>query len=262
MARVTVTNNVAGTYLIPSPISKKIAQNVTTVYDGIMAADLEKSHAFHQAISDGSITVVVADDPNMPNELEISPLGELADRGANLRTEEFTNPVVADANGIKVNIASTATNRTLGVLEMVPPRTMTLTTAANVHCTAVGIVYVGTIRNEAGELVPQTDTITATNGGGDAAKEGVKPFSFVTSIYVPAMGGGNSSLDFGFGVGIGLKAKVKSRAGLIRPLRCIYDGSVVTNGTFTNPTGSAVALYVPNTAPNGAHDYCVTYEVG
>jgi len=47
----------------------------------------------------------------------------------------------------------------------------------------------------------------------------------------------------------------------MRPIREVYDGSVVTNGTFsTAATDPPHGTYTANTAPNGTHDYALFYE--
>lgn len=190
-------------------------------------------------------------------------------QGGYFRTDEFTDPAGASANAFKTSFATTAAIQTFtgaalngatGLSELKPPRNATITSTANAAVTAVAVVITGQIRNADGVLVTQTDTITTTAGGG-VTDAGAKPFSKITSVVIPAMGGAGGSLQIGFGAMIGLSAKIKSRAGLIRPLREVSAGSVVTNGTFANPTGSPVTSYTPNTAPNGTADYAVTYEV-
>jgi len=272
MARVTVRNNTAGRYLVPSPIAKKLNLGETKSFNGISVDDMEKSAAFKQAITDGSITVTTGEDPSIPNSIEGTFVVKdfLAGRGANLRTDEFTNPVVADTDAIKLSIATAATPRTfsgtalngiVGQGEMVPPRNPTITSTANAHVTAVACVISGFVRDETGTLVATTCTITTTNGGG-VTDAGDRPMSIITSITVPAMGGGAGALEFGFGTMLGLAAKIKSRAGLIAPLRQVAVGAVVTTGTFTNPTGYVVTGYTPASAPDGTRDYACTYEVG
>jgi hypothetical protein len=195
---------------------------------------------------------------------------QLESQGGYMRTEEFTNPVAASVNAIKTafatsaspqTIASSALNGSTGHAEMVPPRNPTITSTLHADVTAVAVQFVGRVRDATGALVSRTVTVTTTNGGGatDAAAEAL---SIIDSVVIPAMGGPGGSLQLGFGVDIGLGAKVKSRAGLIKAIREVVDAAVVTTGVITNPTGSPVALYAPAAAPNGVHDYAVTYEVG
>lgn len=193
----------------------------------------------------------------------------LESQGGYFRTDEFTNPAVADVDAIKTSIATsasialyedTALNGVIGGAEMIPPRNPTITSTANAHVTAVAVVFAGRVRNADGVLVERSVTVTPTGGGGttDAGNEAL---SFIDSITVPAMGGTGGSLQFGFGPAIGLSAKIKSRAGLIAPIRQIAVGAVVVTGTFTNPSGAHGSLYTPAAAPDGTRDYAVTYEV-
>jgi hypothetical protein len=193
----------------------------------------------------------------------------LESQGGYLRTDEFTNPAVADVDAIKTSIATAATDRTfattdlngaVGEDEMIPPRNPTVTSTTHAHVTAVDVEFRGRVRDAHGALVERTVVIPATNGGG-ATDAGTEALSYVDEIFVPAMGGASGALEFGFGAAIGLTAKVKSRAGLIAAIRQIAAGSVVTTGTITNPTGAPVSLYTPASAPDGSRDYAVTYEV-
>lgn len=194
---------------------------------------------------------------------------QLENQGGYLRTDEFTNPATADVDAIKTSFATSSSVQSLsgaaldgvnGAVEMVPPRNPTITSSSHANVTAVAVVFTGRVRNAAGELVARTVTVNTTNGGG-ATDAGAEALSFVDSVSIPAMGGASGSLQLGFGVSIGLAAKIKSRAGLIRPLREVAIGAVVTTGTFTNPSGAPVSLYTPAAAPNASNDYAVTFEV-
>jgi hypothetical protein len=272
MAKVTVTNNTGSRYVVPAPIGKSLNPGQTKAFVGVSVGAMNQSKAFTTAMLHGSITVVVSDDPTVPNSIEPQFLARdlLASRGANFRTDEFTNPVAAVVNAIKLSIATAATPQVFtgaqfdgatGAAEMVPPRNPTITSTSNANVTAVAAVFAGFVRNEDGVLVPQTCTINITNGGG-ATDVGDRPMSVITSITIPAQGGTGGALQFGFGAMIGLAALVKSRAGLIAPLRQVAVGAVVTTGTFTNAAGSVVCGYTPAAAPNATNDYAITYEVG
>lgn len=197
---------------------------------------------------------------------------ELEAGGGYLFTEEFTDVAVADTDAIKLNIATSTSpvtysgadlDGTVGGGEMVPPRSITVTGDASLDIDAATLTITGFIRNEEGNLVAQTDTISITDNLATTLT-GTKPFSTVTSLAIDTgMAGTGGTFEFGFGAGIGLAKLIKSRGGVIAPLREIESGTgVVTTGTFTNPAGSPVTLYVPGTAPNDSEDYVVTYEVG
>lgn len=196
--------------------------------------------------------------------------GTLEANGGLLRTEEFTNVATADVDGIKKSIATSDADVSyvaadfdgdVGTDEMVPPRNPTITSSTHAHVTNVDVVVTGKVRDYSGKLIDQTETITTTNGGG-ATDAGTKAFSIIEQYDVPAMGGVSGALEFGFGTLIGLGAPMKSRAGLLAPIREISGGAVVTNGTFTTAAAQVPnGTYSPNSAPNGTLDYSLTYEV-
>jgi hypothetical protein len=143
---------------------------------------------------------------------------------------------------------------------MVPPRNITITTPTDAAIDAVDVVITGQVRGPDGTLEDVTDTITLTDGGG-ATDAGTIPFSLVTQVDIPAQSGVAAGMTIGFGVLIGLSDLMNERAGYLGPLREVAAGSVVTNGTFNNPSGSPVTTYSPNAAADGSRDYAVTYEV-
>ncbi len=195
---------------------------------------------------------------------------ELESGGGLFQTDEFTNVAAADPNGIVESFASSASedvrsgaelDGAVGGAEMVPPRNITITSSTHADIDAVAVQIVGQVRDDQGELITQTDTITLTDGG-NATDVGTKAFSLVTSITIPAQSGTGGALEVGFGAIIGLSKPIKTRAGLTAPLREVAGGSVVTNGTFTTAAAQGPhGTYAPNSAPNGTLDYAVTYEV-
>jgi hypothetical protein len=185
--------------------------------------------------------------------------------GGVLVTEEFTNLLAADTDGLKTAAASSASiqsftsadwNGVQGDDEMVPPRNVTLTTSTHADINAVAVVVTGRVRNDRGELIAQTETINLTDGGG-VTNAGTEAFSFVDSVVIPAQGGTGGTVAIGFGVLVGLARKIRSAAGLPLVLQQVTAGAVVTNGTFatTAPNGT----WSPNTAANGTNDYALVY---
>ena len=195
---------------------------------------------------------------------------KLETEGGLLRTVEFTNPVAADIDAYKLSIATAATEQVYtgaaldgatGVNEMIPPRNPTVTSTLHADVLAVGVVFHGKIRDENNILIDQDVTVTLTVGGG-ATDAGTKCLSVLENITVPANGGVGGALEFGFGSLIGLPAGMKSRAGLLAPIREIAVGVVVTTGTFTTKAAQPPnGTYSPAAAPDGARDYALTYEV-
>src|SRR4030042_2340666 len=191
--------------------------------------------------------------------------GNLADsaltRGGTMQTVEFTNPAAADDDFFVVNLASSASDDTVNsadaewqtVAELNPPRNITITTSASADIDAVAVVLTGRVRDEDGNLVAQTDTITLTNGGG-VTDAGTRAFSIFDQAFIPAQSGVGAVIDIGFGAIIGLPSPMMSRAGLLRPIREVAAGTVVTNGTFTTAAAQPPhGTYAPNSAPNGAN---------
>ena len=121
---------------------------------------------------------------------------------------------------------------------------------------------------------PATATITGTDVNGNAITEtlnlaqtattatSTKFYASVSSITFPAADGTAATVAISPSAAIGLSRKVRTRAGATALLKEIAAGSVVTNGTLTAaasalPNGS----YTPNTAADGANDYCIFYEM-
>ena len=189
----------------------------------------------------------------------------------NLVTEEFTDPVAADTNAIKLAIASVAAPVTysgadldgiIGEGEMIPPRNFTLLTGATTADIAASTVNViGTVRDEYGVLVPQTDALTVSvNQAG--ATLGTSPFAFITSIEIDtAQDGTSATYEFGLGDLIGLTRGIKTRAGLTAPIREVEAGSEVTTGTFTTAAAEPPqGTYLPGTVADASNDYALTFE--
>lgn len=192
----------------------------------------------------------------------VNQIGSLAA----ITVEEFTNPAGADTNAIKTSIASVAAavdysgaalNGAVGVGTMSPPRNATVSNDAGAtpaDAPASAHFY--------GKDITGADideTITINQAGGTAV--GAKAFAKVTRITMPAGDGTGALLEFGFGDKIGLAKKVLSRAGGTNLIREVYDGSLVTNGVLAAAaTGAPNGTYLPNTVPNGTHDYAIYYE--
>lgn len=70
MSKLTITNNTQSKYLVPSPVSKNLNRGETKSFTGISLNAVNQSKAFLTAMLRGSITVVVSDDPTVPNVVE------------------------------------------------------------------------------------------------------------------------------------------------------------------------------------------------
>jgi hypothetical protein len=185
---------------------------------------------------------------------EFSPLAAIA-------VEEFTNPPAAGVALISTAAATTVAPRTATLLALAanisPPRNITVTTAGGTPADA-----------------PATTVITGTDINGDALTEtlnvsqtaatvvGAKAFASVTSIVEAAADGTDATLSYGIGALIGLGKKVAVRGGLPAVVKEIAAGSLnPTAGTFALPSvGVPNGTYSPNSAADGARDYCLYYE--
>lgn len=204
----------------------------------------------HLVQSDGGLSGEVKD---LRADLDVE-LGKLVP----ITNDEYTNAATAVTNAIKTAIASVAApvtysgaqlNGAVGANALPIPRNITVTTAGVTPADAPATATInGLYRGKV-----QTETITVSQTAATAV--GVKPFSKVTSIVLPAADGTAATLAFGFGAGLGLSHIPKVRAGGVRPVQETMDGTAPTAGAIT-----ANGLYTPNTAPDGVHDYNVMYE--
>jgi hypothetical protein len=181
------------------------------------------------------------------------------ENGGLVRSDEFTNPITAAANHVKTSFATSVTASVLAAADLTNPtipsgaREITVSRSA-----AVGAYSLSPIVIE-GLAYGKKRTLTFTPGtadGGDtltsAEREGLDS---ITKVSVPGQASGAGAFTIGVTAKLGLRGGVKARAGLTAPLREVVDGAIVTTATFDG------RLYIPATAPNGVHDYAVTYEV-
>lgn len=179
--------------------------------------------------------------------------------------EVFTNPVVADPNGIKESFASAATDQdfsgsdldgAVGTGVMDPPRNITITTSNNADINAVDVVITGTDINDQ----PLEDTITLTDDG-NTTDVGVAAFKTVTRIQIPAQAGAGATIEVGFGALLGLAKPILSPAGVTSLIKEHAAGAVATNGVVAAASvGLPNGTYAPNSAPDGSRDYAIWYE--
>lgn len=130
-------------------------------------------------------------------------------RGATTRTEGRppTTPDVADVDAIIATILSASTAQTLsggsldGVVgggEMFPPRNVTLTLSSHANWDATTAVVTG--YDQEGNVIQESLLIP---DAGAATVTGVKPFTKVTSLYIPAQSGASGTATMGFGSVLG-----------------------------------------------------------
>ncbi len=177
--------------------------------------------------------------------------------------DEFTNPPVADTDAFKTAIATAITlqtytgvalNGVVGAGALTYPRNVTVTTDDHVAAYTGSVTFTGL--DTAGNAI--SESLALVN---NSTVAGVKAFSSVSSISVPAQNNTTGSLQFGFGAKLGLTRKAKTRNTILSVIKEIVAGSVVTNGVFAvAATGLPYGTYAPNTPPDASTDYVVYYE--
>lgn len=184
-----------------------------------------------------------------------------------LAVDEWTDPVVADADGLKVATATVAAIVAVtgflapGVAALAAgPRNVTFTTAGSTPSDApANAVVVGTDIND--DALSETVTLAQTG----TIASGVKAFKTITSVTYPAADGTDATVAIGFGVVMGLHSKIKSRAGAVAVLMENEAGTVKAGdalaGTYVDAaTSPPHGSYTPGTAADGSNDYAVWYE--
>lgn len=173
---------------------------------------------------------------------------------------EYTNPVAADAAGLKAATTTSVAIQSYTAADLLSAgkaalladgRNVTFTTAGGTPADApANVVVNGTDMD--GKA--QTETIAVAQTATIAT--GVKIFKTITSVVYEAGQGTGATVSIGFGALLGLPLPIKSRAGLAGIWREIAAGAVVTNGVVV----AANRSYAPNAAPNGTNDYALYYE--
>jgi hypothetical protein len=178
---------------------------------------------------------------------------------------EWTDPVAADAAGLKAATATVASPVTvLAAALLAPGKAALLAYPRNVTFTTAGVTP---------SDAPATATITGTDVDDAVLVEtvnlaqtatiaaGVKAFKTIVSIAYPAADGTGATVAIGFGAVFGLPTMPEVRAGAVVVNKEIANGAIVTNGVFVVPaTSPPYGTYAPNSAPDGSKDYAVQYE--
>lgn len=185
----------------------------------------------------------------------------------------WTNPLAAVANGIKTTIAgpnaatveytpASGFNGSLlvgGRVLLDVPRNVVIVVT---HATAV-VAESGVIEglDEYNRFMSEAWSVTAT--GTTKTFTGKKAFKAVTKVTITAATDASANSNvIGTGIVLGLNVK-GALAGVNSALKEIVDGAIVATGTLVAASSAAAddprGTYLPATAPDGAHDYDVTY---
>ena len=183
---------------------------------------------------------------------------------AAITVDEFTNPIAATVDSVKLAVSSSESAQSYGVADFDgstagvfdPPRPVSVTCSDSAATWTGSVTVTGTDING----VTRTNTIALTN---NATTTGTVCFAKVTNIAVPAQNDTDGELSFGNGVKIGFSKPIRSRAGAFAALSEITGGALLTlpTATFTGPSSNApCGAYEPASAPNGTRDYALYYE--
>jgi len=184
--------------------------------------------------------------------------------------EVFTDLEAADPNAFKTSFTAPAADTTytsddfngaVGPGEVSPPRNVTITGTTGVGEALDGGNAVIVIEDIDGQLRTETIALSVLGASTTATDEGVLAARKLISVLIPADASGSpGDYEIGFGDKIGLKRPLEV-GGLLdeREDNAVPGtaGTIVLSGT-SGPNGT----YTPDTAPDGAHDYMVTYVPG
>ncbi len=181
------------------------------------------------------------------------------ENGGLYRTDEFTNPVAAAANHVKTSFATSVDASVLTASQLTNAslptgaREITITRSAAVGAYSLDPIVIEGLAY--GKKRTLTFTPSTADGGDTLTSAEREGLDSITKVNVPGQVSGRGAFTIGITAKLGLRGGIKARAGLTAPLREVVDGAIVATATFDG------RLYIPATAPNGTHDYAVTYEV-
>lgn len=188
----------------------------------------------------------------------------LLESGGFIRTDEFTNPVVADDDYFKAAFNGSTSAVTLrssagdflfssapGGLarEIVITRSNTPNAFSTSTIKVIGSCY--------GERVTLNFVQPNDDGNDVLTSTERRGLQTIEEVQIPANLLATGTFKIGFAAALGLFGAPKTRAGLLALHREVMDGALIDPPTATIDG----RLYTPAAAPNGAHDYALSYEV-
>ena len=241
-------------------LSKRFGPPVATVADlDTLPADAKADGQLRTALEDYSVWMYrAATDDWGPPKLGDGPAGDFV--------QEWTNPAATSTTALKAATATVASTVQLTASDLLSggknalaafPRNITFTTAGG---TAADAPATATITGTGPDDEAQTETVNLSQSA--ATVVGAKAFKTIETIDYPAADGIDATIAIGIGSVFALSKKPKTYTGAVAVVKEYVNGSVVTNGTFVDPTTSPpYGTYAPNSAPNGTNDYAVRYEL-
>lgn len=197
--------------------------------------------------------------------LDVDAAFGLLESGGFIRTDEFTNPAAADDDYFKAAFNGSTSAVTLRasaagtfLFTSAPgglAREIVITRSNTANAFSTGTIKVtGTCYGERVTLnfvQPNddgNDVLTSTERRG---------LQTIEEVQIPANLLTTGTFKIGYGAALGLFGAVKTRAGLPAVFREVETGSLISPPTATLDG----RLYTPASAPNGARDYALSYEV-
>lgn len=188
----------------------------------------------------------------------------LLESGGFIRTDEYPNAAAADDDYFKAAFNGSTSVVTLRasagdfLFTSAPgglAREIVITRSNTPNAFSTGTIKVmGTCYGENVTL----DFVQPNDDGNDVLTSTQRRgLHTIEEIRIPANLLATGTFKIGYAAALGLFGAVKTRAGLAAIFREVVDGAVVNPPTATIDG----RLYTPAAAPNGAHDYALSYEV-
>jgi len=196
--------------------------------------------------------------------LDVDAAFGLLESGGFIRTDEFTNPAIADDayfkapfNGstsavtLRASAGSFLASSTPGSLarEIVITRSNTANAFSTGTIKVIGTCY--------GERVTLNFVQPNDDGNDVLTSTERRGLQTIEEVQIPANLLTTGTFKIGYGAALGLFGAVKTRAGLAAIFREVMDGALIDPPTATLDG----RLYTPAAAPDGTHDYALSYEV-
>lgn len=185
------------------------------------------------------------------------------------KVDELTAPAATSTTALLTATATAASTQTYLAAALVAggltalatyPRNVTFTGGGTTGNCPTSAAITGT--DVDGNALTETVALTAGSG------TGVKAFKTITQIVLTGGSGTSGTEAIGIGSAFGFTQTIKVRAHIPHVLDEIYDSSG-SSGAFVDPSTATIAnattspphgTWTPANAPNGTHNYAITYE--
>ena len=177
------------------------------------------------------------------------------------------NPAVGAAGDLKAATATVASIVTLTAADLLTAgktklalhgaRAITFTTAGATEADApANVAITGT--DVKGDTITETLALAQTA----AAVTSVRAYATITTLVYPAADGTSATIAIGISDKFGFPSKPKVYGATPNIIAELEDGAIPTAGAFVIPaTSGPYGAYTPNSSPNGALDFLVTFQL-